>query len=239
MLEPTPSDELIPGRHFLDIDNLRNATKRAVTAGGSVVPPGGDENAVAPPEDLARRIAASRFTRHYSSALTLTAVVGLSRGIGVDLSVDRCTGVVRHNLIWGTVLNVPDQHVLRCAQRQAEWQIDGPVVDTVDELRQYVWRKLYAEHLGPLFERLAEIEGVAPSGHWTDAADHRRMRRVARRAVIAGIGRQPARRAAGVGGGRRQGVSRRRADAHVVLPDIPAPRPWRPALLHLPAPAPR
>src|SRR5439155_26755625 len=64
-----------------------------------------------------------------------------------------------------------DTPPLRCRERPTTWSVDGPIVETLDELRAYVWRKLYAENLVPLFELAHEVTKVSPRLPWSNAAE--------------------------------------------------------------------
>jgi ferric iron reductase protein FhuF len=150
VLEPGSSDELVSTRSFMDTVRLRGAIERSISV---TAPPGSHSDH--PDAELALGVAASRFTRHYSASLTAAAIVGLSRGIGLDLSVDRCTMIVRHNVPFCLVLDVPG----------------GPAAGRGDELRARVWHSLYAAHLWPVFERAIEVTNGSAALMWTNAAE--------------------------------------------------------------------
>jgi hypothetical protein len=169
-----PSDELVAGRDLLDPDRLRAAIARSVVATVDRPPPGSDERPAetgSEGDDLGLRVAASRFARHYSASLTAVALVGLSRGVGLDLAAERCTLVVRHDLPWALVLDPFDDEALLCSERPSPWEVSGPVVDTLEQLRHHVWRKLYAENLWPVLELVVQIGQIAPGVVWTNAAE--------------------------------------------------------------------
>jgi hypothetical protein len=69
------------------------------------------------------------------------------------------------------MIDVPDRDVLRCAERPTTWPVSGPVAGSLDELREYVWRKLYSEHLEPVFARILEMVDVSPRLLWANAAE--------------------------------------------------------------------
>jgi hypothetical protein len=173
VIDPDPSDELVPARSMLDRDALTEAITRKTSPTLSTTLPGVPD--VLEPADNAAeldlRVAVSRFIRHYTASLTAVALVGLSRGIGLDLSPDRCTMVVRHGLLWSLVLDVPDGEVLRCHERPAPWPVSGPSVGTLTELREHVWRKLYAEHLWPVLGLAIEVGKISPGVVWSNAAE--------------------------------------------------------------------
>jgi len=68
-------------------------------------------------------------------------------------------------------LDVDESAILRCRERPTQWPIgEGPVVDSLAELRAHVWRKLYAENVVPLFERVQQLTKVAPRLLWSNCA---------------------------------------------------------------------
>jgi hypothetical protein len=173
VLRPAPADEVVTARSLLDPEVLRAAIKRSASMTMHASPPGVDVQPaeVGGHDDLDLRVAVSRFARHYTASLTTVALVGLSRGIGIDLSTDRCTLVVKNNLPWSVSLEALDDEVLGCAERPSPWQHSGSIVDSVEQLRQYVWQKLYAEHLWPVLEKAIGIGKISPGVVWTNAAE--------------------------------------------------------------------
>jgi hypothetical protein len=121
--------------------------------------------------DIDLRIAVSRFTRQYSSALSIVALVGLANGVALDVRPANCRFIVRSNVPFLLLLDVAPESVASCVERPTSLPAGGDVVQTVGELRERVWRSLYADHLGPLFERVLEVTKVAPSLVWTNAAE--------------------------------------------------------------------
>ncbi|HEV8563772.1 MAG TPA: IucA/IucC family C-terminal-domain containing protein [Actinomycetota bacterium] len=158
--KPDASDEVVPAERYLDEDYLRNAIGRAGTLHSS------DEGPETDP-----RVAVSRFTRQYSSSLSIIALVSLAQGVGLDVSPGRCRMIVRSNVPFLMTFDGCDVSPLRCAERPTSWPVEGPTVETLAELREYVWRSLYAEHLAPLFERALDITNVSPLLMWTNAAE--------------------------------------------------------------------
>lgn len=130
---------------------------------------GGGDGADEPDLDL--RLAVSRFTRHYTASVSCIALVGLARGIGINVAADRCTMIIRHDLPMRMTLRVAPDEVVRCAERPTRWTVGGPTVETVDELRRYVWRKLYSENIAPVFGRILALYGVSPKLIWANAAE--------------------------------------------------------------------
>jgi Fe-S oxidoreductase len=170
VIEPEPDAEVVSAERYLDLAFLREAIARARAQ--QLSPPSGVPIPLTDDEgDVDLRIAVSRFTRQYASSLTAVALVALGRGVGLDLSAARCRLVVRANIPFLTVLDVPAGSALLCAERPTEWPVDGPVVATLDELRAHVWRRLYGEHLGPLFERVLAVTRVSRNLMWSNAAE--------------------------------------------------------------------
>jgi ferric iron reductase protein FhuF len=165
VLDPDPEDILIPAVRFFDRDHLRQAIAQTVPAlRGRDLGQGGDA-------DHEMRIAVSRFSRRYASFLSVPALVGLANGIGLDLSPERCTVVVRPDGQYHLRLDHGGE-VLRCAQRPSPWPAGGgPAVESVPGLRDYVWRRLYALHLAPIFALALDIVPVAPRLVWSSAAE--------------------------------------------------------------------
>jgi hypothetical protein len=172
---PAPADEVVAAERFLDRDFLRAAIQRAsslVIGRPAGSPTGADTGDETGDEiDLDLRIGVSRFVRHYSASVTAVAMAGLGRGVGIDLSLTRSSFVYRHDLPFCVTLDAVDTDVLRCRERPTRWHAAGPVVDTVEDLRRFVWRQLYAGHLGLVFARLLELVNISPKLLWTNAAE--------------------------------------------------------------------
>ena len=167
VLAPGPDDTLIPATRFFDRDHLRWAIAQTVPAlRGRDLRPGDDAG-------KHMRIAASRFSRRYASLLSAATLVGLANGIGLDVSPARCAAVIRPNGQYRLLLDGADgpDEVVRCAERPTPWPVGGPVVPTVAVLRDYVWRRLYADHLAPVYALALDIVPVAPHLLWSSAAE--------------------------------------------------------------------
>jgi ferric iron reductase protein FhuF len=149
VLEPDPSAEVVPAERFFDVNYLRSAVAR--TGDGA--------------------IAVSRFSRHYASSLSAIALVALAQGVGLDLSPANCRLVIWHDLPFLTVLAVDEAAVLRCDERPTSWPVGGRSVETLTELRDHVWARLYGDHIAPLFERLWEVTKGSRSLMWSNAAE--------------------------------------------------------------------
>jgi ferric iron reductase protein FhuF len=164
VIEPEPGRELIPAERYLDPDYLYEAVILAQFI--DQVPSAAAERAA---PDL--RVAASRFTRQYASAMSAVALAGLARGVGIDVSLSRCTLMLKYNVPVVVMVDTTDQELLRCAERSTTWPADGPVVESLDELRRYVCRKLYSENIEPIFTRLLDLTNVSPKLLWANAAE--------------------------------------------------------------------
>jgi ferric iron reductase protein FhuF len=165
VLEPDPADVLVPAERFFDPDHLREAIVQTVLALQIPKTTRVGRNAI----DL--RVAASRFSRRYSAFLSATALVGLANGIGLDVSPSRCTVAIRPNGQYRLLYDPGQGEVMRCDERPSPWPVYGDSVATVDELRHYVWRRLYGDQLAPIFALVAEVVPVTPRLLWSSAAE--------------------------------------------------------------------
>lgn len=161
--EPRPDDEVVSATQYLDPDFLRAAIERVRVAAATGIRDLDRDEA-----EVDVRIAVSRFTRHYA-CVTLAALTALANGVGIDASAARCRYVIRGNIPF--IALVDDAEPLACAERPNTWGVRGREVRTVSELREHVWRKLYAENLAPLFDRVREITKVSRDLVWTNAAE--------------------------------------------------------------------
>ena len=167
--EPAGDLEVVDAERYLDLAYLREAVARARSIQAPASRSEGDHGFSDEAEpDL--RIAVSRFTRHAAS-VSAAAFAALGRGVGLDVSASNVRFVIRGNVPFIASVRSDGTPPLRCRERPTSWPIDGPMVDTVDELRAYVWRKLYAEHLAPLFARALELTRVSPRLMWSNAAE--------------------------------------------------------------------
>ena len=164
--EPAPTDEIVPALRYHDLDYLRSAIARGKFTTMSPPMDSGGESI-----DVDLRIAVSRFTRQYSSSVSAVALTALANGVGLDCSAARCRVIIRANIPFLTILDVPEGEPLRCAERPTSWPVNGREVKTLRELREFVWRKLYAENLAPLFARTLQVTKVATNLCWTNAAE--------------------------------------------------------------------
>jgi hypothetical protein len=162
--EPDPDDEVVPATRFLEPDYLRAAIARAQTT--SFHPTASEDD-----EDVNLRIAVSRFTRQYASSVSAIALVALARGLSLDLSASRCRMLFYRELPFRASLDTDDMAVVRCVERPTSWPVDGPAVESLEELRQLTWRRLYGEHLAPLLEVVREVTSVSQALLWTNMAE--------------------------------------------------------------------
>ena len=58
-----------------------------------------------------------------------------------------------------------------CTERPTDLPVSGPVLSTLAELREQVWRDLYAGNLWPVLSQAIEIGAIAPGVVWTNAAE--------------------------------------------------------------------
>jgi Ferric iron reductase FhuF-like transporter len=163
---PTGSD-LVPAERFGEVDFLR----RSIVDCGESLAGSMDGTVVDDVPEMRLAVAASRFTRHYVSSLTSAALVGLASGLGLDLSPRRCVMVVRGSLPRQSLVADSDDGLVTCDRRPSTWRTEGGSVSTVDDLRRYVWSRLYAEHLAPLFAATTVLTGAAPQLLWSNAAE--------------------------------------------------------------------
>jgi hypothetical protein len=164
--EPAATDEVVPALRYHDLDYLRAQIDRGkFTTASPPIDPKGEHI------DVDLRIAVSRFTRQYSSSLHAVALTALANGVGIDCSAARVKVIVRANIPFLCVVDVPEGEPLRCKARPTTWPVAGRELETLSELRAFVWRKLYAENLAPLFERVLKVTKVASDLCWTNAAE--------------------------------------------------------------------
>jgi hypothetical protein len=169
--DPGPDDEVVPATSFFEPDYLRAAIARAHTTAFHSSASSDSSSSDKEDEDVNLRIAVSRFTRQYASSLSAIALVALARGVGLDLSAPRCGMLFYRDVPFRATLDTDDMVTLRCEERPTTWPVEGPVVDTVDELRRYTWQKLYGEHLVPLLEMVRGVTRVSEAVVWTNVAE--------------------------------------------------------------------
>ena len=211
-----PGDEWVAGQRLLDPEFLAAMLDRAKVTTLLARQDTSVEDGV----DL--RAAASRITRQLSGFLTYVAGTALARGVGLDLSLANCKVVVRYNLPFAVALDMQDQAIVRCEERETEWIGDGRVVHALGELREIVWRSLYAGALAPLFASAAQLVKTAPSLHWSNAAE------------AAGILSDAAEEYLGVVEARPFVADRHALLERDTLPGVPGPNPLRGLLTWIP-----
>jgi hypothetical protein len=129
--------------------------------------------------DVDMTIAVSRFARQYCGTVSAVALVGLAHGVGIDMSPRRCSVTLTNIELPATsrrfvvAVDLTGGEVLRCAQRPTSLPVTGPVVATVDELREYVWSRLFGAHYDRLFRQMRDLAPrVSPTALlWTSAAE--------------------------------------------------------------------
>jgi len=167
--ELSADDEIVAAERYLDAAALRDAVQRIHTANVRQADPSTDHGFDDEAEpDL--RIAISRFTRH-AACVSAAVLAALACGIGLDGSAANCRFAIRGNVPFIANLASDGPAALRCRERPTAWPVEGPVVDTLDELRAYVWRNLYAGWIAPLFDRAREVTKVSPRLMWSNAAE--------------------------------------------------------------------
>jgi hypothetical protein len=166
--EAGPSDEIVAAERYLDSEFLRAAVARAASTVAHIADPA---DARSDEADIDLRIAVSRFTRQYASSISAVALVALAHGVGLDLSPPRCQMLLRGNGPFLVLADIRAEEALRCAERPTTLPAAGPMVTTLAELRAYVWVRLYAKHLWPLFARALEVTKVSPRLIWSNAAE--------------------------------------------------------------------
>jgi hypothetical protein len=166
VLSPGPDDLVVPAVQLLTDDAaLLRLIRSSIPADLPPLPPGHADRRTDP------RILASRFARLYSNATTGAALIALACGVGLDLSPASCSIVFRGPVAGGVALDIAADRIVRCAERPAAWPVGGPCLDTVGELRAYVWTRYYGEHIAPLFSRIAELTNVSPKLLWSNSAE--------------------------------------------------------------------
>jgi Ferric iron reductase FhuF-like transporter len=163
-----PSAEVVRGDRFLDPEYLRRAIWDAGASFVGHLPaqPDSDEQ-----REVKLTAAASRFTRYYIASLSFVALVGLARGVGLDLAVHRCTKTIAHGLPRDVVLDDLGDDVVTCAERPAAWPIEGSTVGSIDDLRQHVWRQLYGQNFAPLVSLTQKASRATGKLLWSNAAE--------------------------------------------------------------------
>jgi ferric iron reductase protein FhuF len=168
--EPGRDDEVVPATRFLEPDYLRAAIARAHTTSFHAHD-SSDSASSQDEEDVNLRIAVSRFTRQYASSVSAVALVALAQGVCLDVSAARCRMLVYRDVPFRISLDTAGMTLVRCVERPTSWPVEGPVVESLEELRQLTWRKLYGEHLAPLLELVREVTSVSQALLWTNMAE--------------------------------------------------------------------
>lgn len=154
------SAEWVAGERLIDPGYLRTAIRRARPANPM------NWN----PKDTDPRICLSKMSRQYCASLTTVALAGLAAGVGIDLSPASVTAVIQRELPFALTFD-PELEPLLCKERPPSWPADGPAVETVAQLRRYVWTNLYARNLRVLFRTATTMVRVPERLLWTNAAE--------------------------------------------------------------------
>lgn len=124
-------------------------------------------------------IAVSRFARQYCGAVSAAALIGLAHGVGIDMSMRHCSvtltnidlPVTRRRFV--TAIELTAAQVVRCAARPTSLPVTGPVVACVEDLREYVWSRLFGANYHRLFAVVRAVAPtVSPALLWTSAAEY-------------------------------------------------------------------
>lgn len=164
--------EFVPVTELLEPPNLRDIILRS----GGLEGHSADGPAI-PEMDMT--VAVSRLARQYCTAVAAVAVVGLAHGVGIDMSPQRCRVALTNPELpvtrrkFAVAVDLTGAEIVRCADRGTSLPVTGPVVAAVDELRAYVWSRLFGAHFEPLFQRVRElVPTVGAALLWTSAAEY-------------------------------------------------------------------
>ncbi|NIK61449.1 IucA/IucC family C-terminal-domain containing protein [Kribbella shirazensis] len=167
--ESAPDVETVPAERFFDADFFAECIAQHAGVDRSQLD--FDVSSGRPADGVDMRAYVSRYVRHYAGSLSIAALVGMAEGIGLDLSVSRCSFVLWKTIPFRLVLDQRDDEVVRCSERPASWSAAGPVLETLDELRAHVCSRLYGEHLDSFVNTVAERTNLAPGLLWTNVAE--------------------------------------------------------------------
>jgi hypothetical protein len=166
--DPGPEVETVPAERFFEPEFFAECIARHAGVDRSTIR---FDDAAERPGGVDLRAYVSRYVRHYAGSVSLAALVGLGEGIGLDLSISRCSFVIWKTIPFRLVLDLSDDEVVRCNERPASWSATGPVLDTVDEMRAHVWRTMYGEHLRSFVDNVVELTNLTPALLWTNVAE--------------------------------------------------------------------
>jgi hypothetical protein len=164
--ELTSADEVVPAERYLDPDFLRRAVDRGKFT-TLIHRPGSSAD-----DEVDPRVAVSKFTRIYAACVSHVALCGLARGVGIDVSLARCRMVIRYDLPFAVAVEVREDELVLCDERAAAWPVaSARRLDSLAELRDLMWRTLYAEHLVPIFDACSTVVKVSGRLKWSNAAE--------------------------------------------------------------------
>jgi ferric iron reductase FhuF-like transporter len=161
LVDSDPDIEAVPAELFLDDKYLEDALARASGAAAGRTGPG----------VLQFHAGVSRFVRHYTGSLSIAALIGLAEGVGLDVTPRHCTLFMYNDVPFRIVVNLSDDEVVRCEERPTVLRADGPVLETLAQLRAEVLQKLYGQQVAPLIDRIAIITGISTGLLWTNVAE--------------------------------------------------------------------
>jgi hypothetical protein len=149
--------ELVPATALLEPATMREYAARALKEWSDH------------PLDEDPRAAVSRLMRRYCGALAAAALIPLANGVGLDVSPERVTFIIRLDMPGGTVLDVGPE-VLVTRERPTTWPVSGNDVGTVTALRDRTL-EIFFRHLAATFEAVLAQVKVAPNLLWSTAAE--------------------------------------------------------------------
>lgn len=121
------------------------------------------------PLDEDPRAAVSRLMRRYCGALAAAALIPLANGVGLDVSRERVTFVIRLEMPGGTVIDARPG-VLVARERPTTWPVQGRDLDTSVALRERTL-EIFFSHLASTFDAVLAAVKVAPNLLWSTAAE--------------------------------------------------------------------
>jgi hypothetical protein len=137
-------------------------------------------NVNAPPDrpdtSVDLRAAASRFLRQYARSTVVPLATALAKGLGIDLSLERCSVLIAQNTPNGLVIDAldfdgPGSGPLLCVERPTAADVDGRPVSDVRSFRSAVYERFFSRNVGPLIAALDSFVRVSPRLHWSNLAE--------------------------------------------------------------------
>jgi ferric iron reductase protein FhuF len=156
---PQADWEVIAAEELLSVDNLRGYFTRAIKEWSDH------------PSEEDQRAAASRFLRRYVGSVAAAALMPLSAGVALDVSIPRVKLVIRSELALGTIVDLTGAPVYVSPARPTQWPVEGVSLASVEQLRHRAYESLFRDHLVPAFERVRAVIGVSARLVWATAAE--------------------------------------------------------------------